>query len=305
MSTTTRRAVLAGAASVPIATIAASSALGATANDGELLALGKDWRAAYETRSTAWPVELGDPPQQYEDANSCVDALAQDIAAIPATTLAGLRIKAEACYDETRELDFAYPVTEEVAASLVQDVLVMTGGEFSGRALAAEGAAASVPIAAAVACSPALADGDDAELLRLAAEVKAAYDGLGVAIDVQSVADKRLFRWRDTNPKGFSMDLIDDASADSDARATAAWDEWRQREAAFKRESGCDEADAAEGVASDKLSAAIDALCNTRARSLRGLSAKARLYEIDPDALGYRMGPSIIDDLCALDAGHV
>jgi hypothetical protein len=148
--------------------------------------------------------------------------------------------------------------------------------------------AASVPIAAAAATSPALAGADDAELVRLATEVKAAYDELGDAIDVQSVAETRLFQWRDANPEP--------------AKESASWIEWLRRD---KRESGCDEAYAAEGAASDKLSAAIDALCETPARTIGGLIAKARLVEIDQDALGHRIGPSIIGDLLAMAASKV
>ncbi|HEV3189640.1 MAG TPA: hypothetical protein VGY54_04040, partial [Polyangiaceae bacterium] len=147
-------------------------------------------------------------------------------------------------------------------------------------------AAAALPIAAAA--TPSLAAGDDAELLRLAAAVETAYDALGDAIDVESVADTRLFQWRDSNPKPKILREFLDAETDVERieePAAAAWDEWRQREATFKRDSGHDEATAAEGVAGDKLHAAIKTLCDTRACSLRGLFAKARLCKIDPDAL--------------------
>jgi hypothetical protein len=80
---------------------------------------------------------------------------------------------------------------------------------------------------------------------------------------------------------------------------SAEWIEWSRREAAFKRESGWDEADAAEGVANDKLCAAIDALCQAPI-TIRGLVEKARLVEFDEDVFGHRMVPSIIDDLLAI-----
>jgi hypothetical protein len=169
----------------------------------------------------------------------------------------------------------------------------------SRRALIA--AAAALPIAAAA--TPSLAAGDDAELVRLAAAVETAYDALGDAIDVESVADTRLFQWWDSNPKPKILREFLDAETDvereriGELAADAAWDEWRQREAAFKRDSGHDEATAAEGVASDKLHAAIKTLCDTRACSLRGLFAKARLCKIDPDALGYFFTPSIVEGI--------
>jgi hypothetical protein len=77
---------------------------------------------------------------------------------------------------------------------------------------------------------------------------------------------------------------------------------WQEREESVLRESGLDDADAAAKVASDKLQAAIKTLCDTRACSLRGLFAKARLCKIDPDALTDFLTPSILDDLLALAA---
>jgi hypothetical protein len=146
--------------------------------------------------------------------------------------------------------------------------------------------AITMPIAAAVTPVPALAEADDAELLRLAAEVKGAYDRLGDAITAYSVVEEKWFRWQRSNPEP------DEESA---ARSN-----WLEREESLSRESGLDDADAVQGLASDNLHTAIDTLRNTRARSLRGLSAKARLCEIDPDALGHFLRPSIINDLLAL-----
>ena len=127
--------------------------------------------------------------------------------------------------------------------------------------------------------------GDDAELLRLGDEVKAAWERLGDACDVLGVAEAKVSKWRKSNP------LPDD-----DAGFTL----W---EAACKRECDYTEAKAAEEAASDKLSDAIEALCRTPARTIRGLIAKARAASID--------GPhehitrSIVDDLLALDGGDV
>jgi hypothetical protein len=158
---------------------------------------------------------------------------------------------------------------------------VMLKSTTSRRAVLA--GAITMPLAAA---APALAGGDDGELLRLGAEVKRAYDALGDAIHVQSVAEEKWFRWQRSNPE-----------PDEESAALA---NWQEREESVLRESGFDDADAAAKVASDKLQAAIKTLCDTRARSLRGLSAKARLCEIDPDALGHFLRPSIIADLRAM-----
>jgi hypothetical protein len=162
--------------------------------------------------------------------------------------------------------------------------------------------AITMPIAAA---APALAEADDAEVLHLAAEVKAAYDGLCGACDALAVAEKPLFQWRRSNPKPKelirALDQLD-APADADAALNDLWNEWRQREATFKRASGYDEAHAAEGVASDKLTDAIDAFREAPAHTIRGLIAKARLCEIDPDALGDEIASSIVEDLLAMAA---
>ena len=45
-------------------------------------------------------------------------------------------------------------------------------------------------------------------------------------------------------------------------------------------------------------------MCNTPARTIRGLIAKARLCKIDSDCIGAdHMAESIVDDLLALDGG--
>jgi hypothetical protein len=59
---------------------------------------------------------------------------------------------------------------------------------------------------------------------------------------------------------------------------------------------------AGEEAASDKLSDAIDALCNTPARTVRGLITKARATTID-DAMFDGLRRSIVADRRALDAG--
>jgi hypothetical protein len=98
--------------------------------------------------------------------------------------------------------------------------------------------------------------------------VKTAWEEYGDAITVHSVAEERWFAWRRSNPEP------DEESA--------AWIEWLERAESFLRESGFDDTDAAQGVASDKLQAAIDTLRNMRARSLRGLSAKAPALQNRP-----------------------
>jgi hypothetical protein len=156
----------------------------------------------------------------------------------------------------------------------------MSKSTTSRRAILA--GAAALPIVTV----PALAEADDVELLRLAAHVKTAWEEYGDAITVHSAAEERWFAWRHSNPEP--------------DKKSAAWIEWLERQESFLQEIGFDDTAAAQSVASDKLQGAIDTLRNTNALSLRGLSAKARLCEIDPDALGHFLRPSIISDLLAL-----
>jgi hypothetical protein len=149
--------------------------------------------------------------------------------------------------------------------------------------------AATLPVLAVTAASAsALAAGDDVELRRLAASVETAYDALGDALDVQG-AESKFFQWKETNPEPSDEDSAD-------------WFKWRQRQEVLRGTSGYYEADAAAGVASGILEAAVDQLCETRAHTICGLIEKARLGEIDDVVLGNRINRSILDDLLALDA---
>jgi hypothetical protein len=63
------------------------------------------------------------------------------------------------------------------------------------------------------------------------------------------------------------------------------------------------EAEAAQDIANDKLQAALDALCDTPARTVRGLQVKARATKIDTGEMFHDLRQSILDDLLALDGG--
>ena len=141
--------------------------------------------------------------------------------------------------------------------------------------------AAALP---ALAVPTVAAEQNEAELIRLAAEVKAAWERFGDACDALGVAEAKVAKWRKSNP------LPDD-----DAGFTV----W---EAACKRECDYSEAKAGEEAASDKLS---DALCRTPARTIRGLVVKARATKIDEGGMYDGLRQSIIDNLLALDAAAV
>jgi hypothetical protein len=63
------------------------------------------------------------------------------------------------------------------------------------------------------------------------------------------------------------------------------------------------EAESAQNAANTKLDNAIDALCNTPARTIHDLAAKARATKIDNGGMFDGLRQSIVDDLLGLDAG--
>jgi hypothetical protein len=123
-------------------------------------------------------------------------------------------------------------------------------------------AAAAVPIATV--SVPAIAGEDDAELLRLAAEVKSLWQAYGDAIDVMSATEHKVWQWEQRFPE---------------PQDDAAFMAWQQRKETIEREVGYIEADAAARIAGAKTDAAIAAFAASPATSLRGLIAKARAVE--------------------------
>jgi hypothetical protein len=102
---------------------------------------------------------------------------------------------------------------------------------------------------------------------------------------VLRIADEKWFAWRRLNP-----------------RATDA-----EREE-FKTHCGHNDATALQKAAGDELQDAIDAMCATPARSLRGVIAKARVFDTTCRQDGEvhtddeELERSIIDDLLAMEA---
>jgi len=103
------------------------------------------------------------------------------------------------------------------------------------------------------------------------------WNGLKEPCDLQAVADGRWFEWRRLNPN-----------------ATGAEDE------EFRKECGYFDARNAREVANERVDEAIEALCEVRAQSLRGLIAKAQAAEFVGYDNGDEIAASIVDDLLAL-----
>jgi hypothetical protein len=120
----------------------------------------------------------------------------------------------------------------------------------------------------------------DAELEKLLQQLQNTWEGLDEACTPREATDLLWFEWRRLNP---------DAS--------------QYAENAFKEECGYFAAITGEERANALVDAAIESICEVRARSLRGLIAKARAYDAvngtDPD-----IPLSILDDLLEMAAGQ-
>jgi hypothetical protein len=122
----------------------------------------------------------------------------------------------------------------------------------------------------------------DQEVLRLAAEVKTAWEQLGEACDALAEAEAPITAWVRDNPPPEHAN-----GAERTAQVTAL----------KARCPGLAEAEAGATAAGDRLHDAISALCAIPARSLRGLAAKARVARLDDYD---RVAWSIVDDLLAM-----
>jgi len=120
-----RRKILSGLGSAAIAggaVAATNNALGAEHPDSELLRLGEEFTQAYaaeralEEREVPWPI--------FKEGMDRTDAIARRIAAIPAQTIDGMRVKAKAItsYCGTWEAPGAKPSTQ-LYDSLVGDLI--------------------------------------------------------------------------------------------------------------------------------------------------------------------------------------
>jgi hypothetical protein len=202
---------------------------------------------------------------------------------------------------------------------------------LSRRSIVASAAALpalAVPVVAASIGKP------DAEIVALSSQLARAWDiGLHDACAALSIADEKVFEWKRLNPEPSKVKASDDPQKsarideiiaelrplfadtqdyDADAKYDIAIREWQEKKAAFERESGHDEASAAEGAANDEVSRIIDAMSGIPACSIRGLIAKARVADKtlrsangEPHSQADENVWSIIDDLLAMGAGAV
>jgi hypothetical protein len=147
---------------------------------------------------------------------------------------------------------------------------------LSRRSLVASAAALpalAVP-AVAIAAHP-----SDAKLAALSLEVVKAWDvGLTEACAKLAVAETKYYDWLDLNRQATESEKSE-----------------------FKKHCGLDEARAAEKAANNQFDQSVEAICEVRAQTLRGLIAKARATDL-PDGVGDDMAWSIVNDLLAMGA---
>jgi len=138
--------------------------------------------------------------------------------------------------------------------------------------------AAALPVLAVPAVAAA---GDtDARLEELAQEVTSACERLGyVCGSILEPAEEKIFDWLRQNPQANQA-----------------------QEQAYSKVCGLDDAHAAEGAANDAVTEAISAICDTPARSIRGLIIKAKAaqkaYEMLCDDNG--IDRSVVENLLVI-----
>jgi hypothetical protein len=145
-------------------------------------------------------------------------------------------------------------------------------------------------------------------LLALEAEISQAWEHLASVCDILAVAESRMAAWQKANPKPtirehrpYSQNKADDAIRRAQERAQGnpsddfifatianadykaahaehevAMGDWRARHEAAEEETGLNRAHELEGLAHERLRAAINAMASTRAATIEGICAKAR-----------------------------
>ena len=148
-------------------------------------------------------------------------------------------------------------------------------------------------LAVPAAAIPALANADDDKLVTLAAAVERVWDDtLPAARNLQQIAEVKMWEWKQNNPHP-----LDGARP----AATSAIRAWEERRAKSKKAFGLDEVESAVSSARNELDGALDAMCETPARSLRGLVAKARaLQKVYDGSRPDERFRSIVNDLLAM-----
>jgi hypothetical protein len=148
-------------------------------------------------------------------------------------------------------------------------------------------------LAVPAAAIPALGNVDDDKLVTLAAAVEMAWDDkLPAALNLQQIAEVKMWEWKKKNPH--PLDVARPATP-------AAIRAWEERNAKAKRTFALDEVESAVSSARNELDGALDAMCETPARSLRGVIAKARaLQKVYDGSRPDERFRSIVNDLLAM-----
>lgn len=163
------------------------------------------------------------------------------------------------------------------------------------------GAAAALP--AAIVATPALAalgsdDGVDDRVLELEQQLIAADEPLQAALARLGIAEDAMAEWARRNPKPTSPPWREGEDTDAVVSVYVAdVNRWAKRKKAAECGSGLAAAEAAEKAAGEKLNALIRELGRTPARTITGVTAKARAaWRHASELLRY----SVIEDLIGL-----
>jgi hypothetical protein len=136
METATRRRALALVGSIAVSPKVAEAALVPTSVDWAILALGKEFEAAWARETALWTTCTGEESEDDESgvrrSYRATQALVERIRAMPARTLDGVRVKARTILwcrgSDTEEIcdgAFGYTTDAVVAASIVRDLLAI------------------------------------------------------------------------------------------------------------------------------------------------------------------------------------
>jgi hypothetical protein len=183
-------------------------------------------------------------------------------------------------------------------------------------------AVATLPaLAAPAAVAGAMPAASEQKLRALEAEIYLAWEHLGSVLEIHlGAAETRLHDWKKANPKPIMRDPTKAESrtlrlAFANGGESSFGEEyekeyaehkrvlsaWEVRHETAEKETGCNRAHELESLASERLDAAIMAMCDTPATTIEGFRCKARAAaKVERGNANPDLAWSIVDDLAEL-----
>jgi len=223
--------------------------------------------------------------------------------------------------------------TKDNTGEIINNLSPALSARTSRRALIMNSIVSAAALSSAVAVASPAPDlavlpstSDDENLVMLCAQLEGAWDSLGETCDLLGIAEEKIFEWERQNPRPTEAEFAQSSdvkkegafekkvalekllalteqfpkSTAEDRAAQLAYESarqtWRKRKAEAETLFGHDKASADELAANNEISRHADAICNTPARSVHGLIAKARAAAKTKDA---DIAWSVVDDLMA------